>query len=81
MRSARGGRVSRGVGTTVPAGAGAFHDRVRDGTGWVRAALDHGRASPTPRSRLAWMIAPRWHAVAICRAASEKGQKCVRRRP
>jgi len=47
VRSARGGRVSRGVGTTVPAGAGAFHDRVRDGTGWVRAALDHGRAAPT----------------------------------
>ena len=32
----------------VPVGAGAFHDRVRDGTGWVRAALGHGRAPPAP---------------------------------
>ena len=34
--------------TAVPAGAGAFHDRVRDGTGWVRVALGHGQAPPAP---------------------------------
>ena len=45
-RSVRGGRVSHGVGAAVPAGADAFHDRVRDGTGWVRVALGHGQASP-----------------------------------
>ena len=44
--SVRGGRVSHGVGAAVPAGADAFHDRVRDGTGWVRIALGHGQAPP-----------------------------------
>ena len=47
--SARGGRVSHGVGAAVPAGADAFHDRVRDGTGWARIALGHGQASPPQR--------------------------------
>jgi hypothetical protein len=47
--SARGGRVSHGVGAAVPAGADAFHDRVRDGTGWARIALGHGRATPALR--------------------------------
>ena len=45
---ARGGRLSRRRGPAVPAGAGAFHDRVRDGTGWARPARGHGRAPPPP---------------------------------
>ena len=45
-RSARGGLASHGVAPRVLSGAAAGHDRVRDGTGWDRRALGHGRSSP-----------------------------------
>ena len=45
---ARGGLASRGVAPPVLSGAAAGHDRVRDGTGWVRRALGHGSAPRPP---------------------------------
>jgi hypothetical protein len=48
---ARGGLASRGVAPPVLSGAAAGHDRVRDGTGWVRRALGHGPAPRPPAGR------------------------------
>jgi hypothetical protein len=44
----RSGLASHGVAPAVLSGALLGHDRVRDGTGWVRVALGHGQAPPAP---------------------------------
>jgi hypothetical protein len=92
----RGGLASRGVAPAVLSGAATGHDRVRDGTGWVRRAPGHGSAhhpGPAPRHPRDPVPAPIFTRSLLCarraarpRAALQRAARdgrcvCARDRP